>query len=334
MSGESLHVRHEAGAEMIIAIDSTARGPALGGCRWRPYPDTASARRDAWLLARAMTRKASMARLSLGGGKAVVAGDARRRTDEQLRAFGDFVHSLGGRYITAADVGTGEETMAVIGERTRFVAGLPRRLGGSGDPGPLTALGVHMAMTRACAHRDRKLAGARVSVQGVGSVGSALVGLLIESGAHVLAADVDDATLDALPDEVERVPAAELLTRSCDVFAPCGLGGVIDREVARVLDCAVICGAANNTLTEPELASVLEERDILYVPDFVSNAGGLIHLAMSLDGGDEAASRRALEVIPENLDAVLERAKAEQIDSGTAAERIAAERISSSASSG
>ena len=169
MASPSLHVQRVAGVEMIIAIDSTARGPALGGCRWRSYPDGRSARADARSLAAAMTHKAALAGLDLGGGKAVVAGDPALRTRDQLHAFGDFVASLDGRYCTAADMGTGEEEMAVISEKTSHVIGLSRELGGCGSPGPFTALGVCAAMRAALEQQGRSLRGARVAVQGVGS---------------------------------------------------------------------------------------------------------------------------------------------------------------------
>ncbi len=311
---------------MIIAIDSTVRGPALGGCRWCVYPDRHSARRDAEQLARAMTRKAAMAHLSLGGGKAVVMGDPRERTHQQLVAFGGFVDSLDGRYITGSDMGTGEEAMASIREATRFVTGLPKRLGGSGGPGPFTAEGVLMALERACARLDLRLSGARVSVQGTGSVGRALVTRLLESGAHVTAADPDEAALAELPREVTRVAPDAILAHPADIFAPCGPGAVLGRAAAEAIDCRIVCGAANNLLAEPVAARVLDERGILYVPDFVANAGGLIHLAVGRDGGDEAATRQQLGVIPENLDIVMELAKAEQLDTAAAAERIALSR--------
>ncbi len=327
MRARSVHVRRDAGVEMIIAIDSTLRGPALGGCRWRPYPDAEQASADAQALARAMTRKAAMARLALGGGKAVVIGDPRERTDDQLRAFGAFVDTLAGFYITAADMGTGEHEMAVIAEATTFVEGLPETHGGAGDPGPFTALGVLLAMERACQHLDRSLAGATVAVQGVGSVGASLVRHLLEAGARVIAADLDDAAFAALPAEVERVAPDEILRRDCDVLAPCGPGGVIDAATAGEISCALVCGAANNPLQDPAAARVLSQRGILYVPDFVANAGGLIHLAVARDGGEGAASRRQLGVIAENVDEILARAKAEQIDPATAAERIALSRI-------
>ena len=323
MSGESLHVQRAAGVEMIIAIDSTRRGPALGGCRWRPYPDRTSARLEAEGLARAMTRKAAMARLSLGGGKAVVMGDPRTRTHEQLVEFGRFVDSLGGRYVTGADMGTGQEAMVSIREGTAHVTGLPQRVGGCGDPGPYTALGVRMALEHACRNLDLSLDGASVAVQGAGSVGAALIRDLLERGARVRVCDPDPAALAALPAEAERVPGDALLDTPCDVFAPCGPGAVLSRELAAALDCRIVCGAANNPLVDTEVARELARRRILYVPDIVANAGGLIHLAVALQGGDEAGTLRHMDVIPENLDAVLELAKAEQLDMATAAERLA-----------
>ena len=312
---------------MTIVIDSVARGPALGGCRWQPYADSAAALADASALASAMTRKAAMARLSLGGGKAVIRGDPRTRTREQLLAFGEFVDSLDGRYITAADMGTGEEAMAVIRESTYYVVGLPQRYGGAGDPGPFTALGVFLALERACRHRDLPLPGAQVAVQGVGSVGRHLVSLLREAGAAVYAADPDRDALDSLPDDVIRVPADRITREPCDVFAPCGPGGVI--ECAEELACQIVCGAANNPLARPELARDLAAREILYVPDFVANAGGLIRLGLELGGEsrDAAAARRHLEIIPENVDTVFAAAKSEQIDTASVADRIALGRV-------
>lgn len=331
---ESLQVRHRAGVEMIIAIDSTSRGPALGGCRWRACPDSASARREVLALARAMTCKAALARLNLGGGKALVRASPEGPTRDQLLAFGDFVESLGGRYITAADMGTGEREMAVIAERTRHVVGLPRDAGGCGDPGPFTAQGVLLAIQRALEHRDRSLSGARVAVQGVGHVGRTLVCHLLAEGARVAAADVDPRALMALPSEVERVASGSILTQRCDVLAPCGPARVIDAAVARALRCSVVCGAANNPVSGIEVAREIESRGILYVPDFLSNAGGLIHLAVALEGGDAAQSRRQLGVIPENLDAVIAQAKTDGTDLASSAERIALSRVSSPASSG
>ena len=308
---------------MIIAIDSTARGPALGGCRWAPYADPRAARVEAAALARAMTLKAALARLGLGGGKAVVVGDPRSRTPEQLRAFGAFVDGLGGRYVTAADMGTGAEEMAVIREATRHVVGLPVRLGGCGEPAPYTAEGVQRAMAAALAHTGSSLRGARVAVQGTGRVGGHLVDLLIAEGVSVVVADPRPESLDSLPEGAEVVPPEEILTVECDVLAPCGPAGILDPAIVPGLRCRIVCGAANNPLRGSEVGVLLERRGILYVPDFLANAGGLIHLAVSLDGGGPEESRRRLGVIPENLDQVLARAKAEGVDAATVAERLA-----------
>ena len=319
----ALYSRRHGDLEMTIALDSLARGPALGGCRWKVYADLDSAKRDALALAAAMTRKAALAGLALGGGKAVVAGDPRARTEDDLLAFGDFVASLGGRYITAADMGTGERDMAVIARRTRYVAGLPRDAGGCGDPGSFTALGVELAIRAALAHVDRELAGTHIAVQGVGSVGRALVLALCRAGARVTAADPAPSALDGLPNEVLVVPAAEIPRVRCDVFAPCGPAGVVSDALAESLDCRVVCGAANNPLASPAVAQRLHARGILYVPDFVANAGGLIHLGVALEGGDDDATRRHLAVIPENLERVLGLAKSRGIDPARAAEELA-----------
>jgi glutamate dehydrogenase/leucine dehydrogenase len=323
MEVELLHVGHGEGLEMIIAIDSTRAGPALGGCRWRPYGDLHEATREACALSRAMTRKASLARLRLGGGKAVVVGDPTSRTRAELLAFGRLVDELGGRYITAADMGTGEEEMAIIAEATPHVIGLPLRLGGCGDPSPFTAEGVRMAIEAALAAQGRALGAAHVAIQGVGHVGSVLVRELLERGAYVSAADPSPESLASLPEEVEVVPPDEILLTECDVLAPCGPSGVIDTKVASRTRCTIVCGAANNPLTDPSVARRLDDRGILYVPDFLANAGGLIHLAVALDGGDAVQTRQHLRVIPQNLEQVLERAKAEGIEPGAAAERAA-----------
>ncbi len=305
---------------MIITIDSTRRGPALGGCRWKPYPDSMAARADARALATAMTRKAALARLSLGGGKAVVSGDPCKRTREELLAFGDFVESLDGAYITAADMGSGEQQMAIIRERTSHVLGVPRRLGGCGDPGPFTARGVYMALVFAL---GGSVDGARVVVQGTGSVGAALVCLLLEAGASVVASDTSPEALASLSPEVRVVDPGEITSVPCEVFAPCGPSGVLDQKLAGEIPCQVICGAANNPLTDSAVAAVLEERGVLYVPDFLANAGGLIHLAVALEGGDAATTLGRLQVIPDNLEEVQSAVKSAGGDTLSVAELLA-----------
>lgn len=334
MESESLHILNEAGVEMIVAIDSTELGPALGGCRWKPYADPEAARQDALALARAMTRKAGLARVALGGGKAVVIGDPRSRSREQLLAFGAFVETLGGRYVTAADMGTGEEEMAVIAERTAHVSGVPRRLGGCGDPAPFTAEGVHLAIEAALSRLGLCFEGVRVAVQGIGRVGSELVRRLLESGASVLAADSNPKVLESLPSDVEIVSPGSIALSACDVFAPCGPPGVLVADRVPDLRCRIVCGAANNPLAEPAVGMLLERRGILYVPDFVANAGGLIHLAVAREGGDDDASHERLRVIPENLAAVMIASEAAGVDLATAAEELALTAVAAGAQSG
>ncbi len=220
-----VHSRRASGVEMFIAVNSLLRGPALGGCRWQLYSDREVAQREAMDLASAMTRKAALADLRLGGGKAVVIGDPAQRSRDQLRAFGDFVESLGGTYITAEDMGTAPEDMAVIRERTGHVIGLPPDQGGCGDPSPHTAEGVFLAIQAALGYLGRRVEAARVAVQGVGAVGQDLVRRLLRAGASVAATDVDPEKLRALPEEVERVEVAEIRRLRCDVFAPCGPPG-------------------------------------------------------------------------------------------------------------
>jgi leucine dehydrogenase len=308
---------------MLIAVDSTRRGPALGGCRWKTYPSLDAARADVTALGKAMTLKAALARLALGGGKAVVVGEPSSRTRDQLLALGDFIEELDGAYITAADMGTGQEDMAVISERTRHVAGLPRRLGGCGDPGPFTAQGLLLAIEAALGHCDRPLRSARVAIQGLGSVGGDLAKLLLERGAAVTGADPRLELRRTLPGEIHWVEPQAILTESCDVLSPCGPPFVIDRRTAEALRCRIVCGGANNPLADDTVAGALAQRDILYVPDFLANAGGLSHLAVALEGGDDKASLRHLQVIPENLAAVITQAKSDHAHMAATARRIA-----------
>lgn len=323
-----VHSRRASGVEMFIAVNSLLRGPALGGCRWQLYSDREVAQREAMDLASAMTRKAALADLRLGGGKAVVIGDPAQRSRDQLRAFGDFVESLGGTYITAEDMGTAPEDMAVIRERTGHVIGLPPDQGGCGDPSPHTAEGVFLAIQAALGYLGRRVEAARVAVQGVGAVGQDLVRRLLRAGASVAATDVDPEKLRALPEEVERVEVAEIRRLRCDVFAPCGPPGVLHRTAVCELLCHLVCGAANNPLSGPEAAEELASRRILYVPDFLANAGGLIHLAIAREGGTAEDTRRHLAAIPRNFETVMELVEKEGLNPLEAAERLVEERLS------
>ena len=293
------------GCFTIVAVHSTARGPALGGCRLWHYEDSRAAVRDALRLSQAMTLKNAVADLPLGGGKGVImapdpaaAGDRDWRTDA-LRDFGDTVESLGGSYVTAEDVGTSSRDMETIALATSHVTGLARRLGGSGDPSPWTALGVQSAI-EVCCRRDfgsSSLEGRSVAVAGLGNVGGRVATACAEAGATLLVSDIDPrkrALADSLgarwvePDAVLSAPA--------DVFAPCALGGLLDHESVPRLGAPIVAGAANNQLASEDVAALLAERGVLWAPDFVANAGGVINISVEFaDGGYDP--RRAGELV-------------------------------------
>jgi leucine dehydrogenase len=321
------------GLRAIIAIHSTALGPALGGTRFYPYPSEEAALRDVLRLSRGMTLKAAAAGLDLGGGKAVIIGDPQRvKSEELLRAYGRFVESLGGRYITAEDVGTSRDDMDVIRRETRFVTGVSPALGGSGDPSPITAYGVYLAML-ACAEdrwHDHSLQGRRVAVQGVGKVGYPLVKLLVEEGgAKVIASDVHVDTLARAVRDfgVQSVAADRIHGVDCDVFAPCALGGIINDETIPQLQCSVVAGSANNQLERPEHGKKLAELGILYAPDFVVNAGGLINVADELRGYKPERARASVEGVYRTLRHVFTIAREDHISTAEAADRVAVSRI-------
>jgi len=281
------------GLRAIIAIHSTALGPALGGTRFYPYANGDDALIDVLRLAKGMTYKSALAGLDLGGGKAVIIGDpATAKTEALLRAYARFVDSLGGRYLTAEDVGTTQADMDLIARETRCVTGTSPLLGGSGDPSEATARGVFAAMRATAAHLERtagpesgSLAGVHVVVSGVGKVGSSLVRLLRADGARVTVADVNPAALDRLADGgVELADHNGVHARPCDIFAPCALGAVLNSASIPELRCRAVVGAANNQLETDADGERLAERGILYVPDFVVNAGGVINIADELLG--------------------------------------------------
>jgi leucine dehydrogenase len=320
------------GLRAIIAIHSTTLGPALGGTRFYPFRSEHEALRDALRLARGMTYKAAAARLDLGGGKAVIIGDPKRtKTEELLRAYGRFVESLGGRYITAADVGTGGDDMDTIRRETRYVTGVSPSLGGSGDPSVLTAYGVYLGM-RACAEeawQQHSLSGRKVAVQGVGKVGYHLVKYLVEEGARVVVADVDvDAVATAVRDfGVETAEPDKIHALECDVFAPCAMGGMIRDDTIPELKCRIVAGSANNQLERPEHGEVLARSGIVYAPDYVINAGGLISVADELQGYDENRAKAAVEGIYRTLREIFHIARDRHTSTSAAADAYAEERI-------
>lgn len=308
------------GLPVAIAVDSTALGPALGGCRMWHYGSPGDGVDDALRLAQAMTLKAAAAGLALGGGKGVICLPNGAAPPEQRKAalldFADAVESLGGRYITAEDVGTSAEDMAVISTRTDHVVGMPARLGGRGDPSPLTARGVERAIRACCAHRfaTSDLEGVRICIVGLGHVGTSLATRLSAAGAELSACDIDSGKRAAAEELGAQwvEPEGAMLSR-CEVLAPCALGGAVDRVNAELMRCEVVCGAANNVLADETLAETLRQRGITYAPDFIANAGGLIHVYADLLGHPEAQVAELVDSIGETVETVL----AEAAEDGT-----------------
>jgi len=322
------------GLRAIVAIHSTALGPALGGTRFYPYATEADALEDVCRLARGMTYKHAVCGNDLGGGKAVIIGDpAELRSEALLRAYGRFVDGLAGRYLTAEDVGTTQADMDLIRRETRHVTGVSESLGGSGDPSPATAWGVLWAM-KAVAERlwsTSSLAGRHVCITGVGKVGSALAEHLHEEGAKLTVADVDaDAVAAAIheygavsvePDDAHAV--------ECDIFSPCALGAVLNPTTVPQLHCEAIVGSANNQLESDTDAVALAQRGIVYAPDFVANAGGVINIAEEPHGYDRQRAYDRIRTIYDTLLATFARADADGITTAEAADRLAEERIAS-----
>jgi leucine dehydrogenase len=325
----------EANLTAIIAIHNTVLGPALGGVRMWPYTSLDEAVTDVLRLSRGMTFKAAAAGLNLGGGKAVILGDSKTGKSEMLfRAFGNFVDSLGGLYITAEDVGTDMEDMELILTETRWVTGVAPSHGGGGDPSPVTAYGVLQGIKAAARWKwdDPSLTGRSVAIQGLGSVGSHLAGYLREEGAKIFGCDVDEAAAQEVADQhgVELVPPAEIFDVDCDVFAPCALGAILNDETIPRLRCSIVAGGANNQLAdETRHGREIDHRGLLYCPDFVINAGGLINVynELSQAGYNRDRALRMTRGIYLSMTRVFEIAKAEGIPTFEAADRVALERI-------
>jgi valine dehydrogenase (NAD+) len=329
----------DSGLKAVIAIHSTALGPALGGTRFHPYASEEEAVQDALNLARGMSYKNALAGLDLGGGKAVIIGDPAQvseggiKSEALLRAYGRFVQSLGGRYVTACDVGTYVADMDVVARECAYVTGRSPEYGGAGDSSVLTAFGVFQAM-RACArHRwgAPTLAGRRVGVAGVGKVGHYLVGHLVEEGARVVITDVSEqavARVRAAHPGVEVAPDAGALVRAnLDVYAPCALGGALDDATVAALTATVVCGAANNQLAHPGVEKDLADRGVLYAPDYLVNAGGVIQVADEIEGFVfERARAKAARIYDTALE-IFARAQADGVPPAVAADRLAERRM-------
>ena len=319
------------GLRCIIAIHSTTLGPALGGTRFHAYDSEDDALRDALRLSHGMTYKAAAAGLDLGGGKAVIIGDPDElRSERLLRAYGRLVDSLGGRYVTAEDVGTTTSDMEMISRETRWAFGRPRASGGGGDPSPATARGVLSAM-HAVTRRlwgGVDMAGRRVAIQGVGKVGSSLATRLLAEKAEVVVADPDDDAVDAMQAAGAKVVGLDaILTTDCDILAPCALGGVLNEDSIPRLACAAVVGSANNQLATDEDDNLLADHGIVYTPDFVVNAGGLINVADELHGYDEERVMHRVDSIGTATSQILDAAQRMGVTPNEAAIALAEERI-------
>jgi leucine dehydrogenase len=337
--GELLAARHDAATDawLLICVHSTVLGPAMGGTRMKVYPSPHDALRDGLRLAQAMSMKQAAADLPFGGGKAVLAvqeipapGSAGRRS--LLESYAGLVDSLNGTYVTAADMNTSPADLDVIGERTPYVMGRSPERGGSGDSGGDTAVGVFHGLRAAVRHAfgDDDLSSRTVVVQGVGSVGGRLARMLSDTGATLILSDIDAGRADTLAAELgaTTVQAGEELATPCDVFAPCATGGILDADAIGALRCRVVAGAANNQLATPADGERLAEAGILYAPDYVINAGGVIHLAgYETLGWDEARVAARLAGIGQTLADVFAAADRDGVSTSVAADRLAAARI-------
>ena len=320
----------------IIAIHSTALGSALGGCRMWPYASEAEALDDVLRLSRGMTYKHAIAGTSRGGGKAVILGDpCRDKTDSLWRTLARSIDQLEGRYITAEDVGTTTRDMVAMRQRTPYVVGLPREMGGSGDPSPMTAYGVYCGILAAVAHRrltrrrDGCLAGVTVAVQGVGHVGYALCDRLHKAGARLIVTDVHQSAVErACQDFGARgVAPGEIYDVEADVFAPCALGGTLSQHTVPRLRVAIVAGSANNQLSSPKVGQLLHERGILYAPDYVINAGGVINVSLEGPDYDMGVARARTRRIILTLTQIFTRAEAEGRTTEEVADELARDRL-------
>jgi leucine dehydrogenase len=322
------------GLKCIVAIHSTVLGPAIGGLRMWPYAVEDDALRDVLKGARAMTYKAALAGLNLGGGKAVLIGDPERdKSEALLRAAGRFIGSLGRRFLVSEDVGTTVEDMDCMRQETDRVLGMHPLQGGSGDPSPFTALGTLHGI-RACLERrfgHAEVGRASYAVQGVGGVGYHLVQLLRAAGAKVFVADINEERVEQVVDETrtEAVPMHQIYDVEATVFAPCALGGVINEDTVPRLRCQIVAGGANNQLESNECATELEQRGILYAPDYAINAGGLMNLSVELEGYSDERARHRVASIGRIMQRIFLRAERDAIPSWLAADHLAEERIAS-----
>jgi len=329
------------GLRAIIAVHDTLLGPALGGTRLWTYQSEEDALKDVLRLSRGMTYKAACAGLALGGGKTVILGPPPSEEDKRMamfRAFGRAVDSLNGSYVTAEDVGTSVEDMVAVKEETNHVTGLPIENGGSGDPSPFTAQGVFLGLKIAVKHQMNKenLDDVKVLVQGIGHVGWSLIEKLTKSGARVVVTDINDEMVEKAKSEFgcSSCDSNQWMLQDVDVYAPCALGGTLNSHTIPLLKCKVVAGAANNQLEKKEDALRLKRRNILYSPDYVINAGGLINVDLERNGNwNKEIATKKVGKIAESLDEIFSRVeKSENLTTRQASSELARERLRSAAS--
>ncbi|MFD1063537.1 Glu/Leu/Phe/Val dehydrogenase [Winogradskyella litorisediminis] len=323
----------DTGLKAIIGIHNTVLGPALGGTRMWNYESEWDALNDVLRLSRGMTFKSAITGLNLGGGKAVIIGDAKtQKTPELMKRFGQFVHSLSGKYITAEDVGMATEDMDTVREVTPYVTGISESKGGAGNPSPITAYGVFMGMKAAAQFKYGSdiLEDKNVFVQGIGNVGEALVEHLVNEGANVTIADISQERLEEVKNKYGATiyGGNDIYSERMDIYAPCALGATINDETIYKINADIIAGAANNQLAdEVNHGRILQERGIVYAPDFLINAGGIINVYAELENYDRAEIMRKTENIYNTTLEILDRAKANNLTTHNAALNIAKERI-------
>ncbi|MDX8359661.1 MULTISPECIES: branched-chain amino acid dehydrogenase [unclassified Cytobacillus] len=322
----------QSGLKAIIAIHDTTLGPALGGTRMWTYASEELAIEDALRLAKGMTYKNAAAGLNLGGGKTVIIGDPRTdKNEEMFRAFGRYIQGLNGRYITAEDVGTTVADMDLIHEETDFVTGISPAFGSSGNPSPVTAYGVYRGMKAAAkeAFGTDSLEGKVIAVQGVGNVAFNLCKHLHEEGAQLIVTDINKEAVQAAVEQfgAQAVDPDDIYSVDCDIYAPCALGATINDDTIPKLKAKVIAGAANNQLREPRHGDTIHDLGIVYAPDYVINAGGVMNVADELNGYNRDRAMKKVETIYNNIEKVIEIANRDRIPTYVAADRLAEERI-------
>ncbi|MEN2766040.1 branched-chain amino acid dehydrogenase [Ornithinibacillus xuwenensis] len=322
------------GLKAVIAIHDTTLGPALGGTRMWTYDSEEEAIIDAMRLAKGMTYKNAAAGLNLGGGKTVIIGDPRKdKNPEMFRTFGRYIQSLNGRYITAEDVGTTVEDMDLIHMETDYVTGISPEFGSSGNPSPVTAYGVYKGMKAAAleAYGDDSLEGKTIAVQGIGNVAYKLCEYLHEEGAKLIVTDINKAAVNRAVEafDAKAVDPNDIYDVECDIYAPCALGATINDDTVSRIKAKVVAGSANNQLKTTEHGDILFEKGIVYAPDYVINAGGVINVADELNGYNQSRAMKKVEGIYDSLVRVFEISKRDNIPSYLAADRMAEERIES-----